>query len=235
MASTLDFARFEALTFDCYGTLIDWEQGIARALQTVCRRHVVDRSDAELLALFAETEAPIQDGPFRSYRDVLDETMRQLAGRLGFAANPDDVRALSTSLPTWPPFDDTIAALRALGRRYRLGILSNVDDDLFAASAAQLGATFDWVVTAQQVRSYKPARANFHRLLQRIGLPWERVLHVAQSRFHDIAPARSLGLATVWVNRHADRAGGGATPAAEAMPDLTVPSLAALARLATPA
>jgi 2-haloacid dehalogenase len=232
MAAMLDFARFDALTFDCYGTLIDWERGIADALQAVCRRHGVERTEAELLALFAETEAPIQRGPFRSYREVLDETMRQLAVRLDVPAGPDDVRALSSSLAAWPPFDDTVAALRSLARRYRLGILSNVDDDLFAGSAAQLGVAFDWVVTAQQVRSYKPARANFHFLLRRMGLPWERVLHVAQSRFHDVAPARSLGLATVWVNRRAGRTGGGATPAADATPDLEVPDLATLARLA---
>jgi 2-haloacid dehalogenase len=231
MTATLDFARFDALTFDCYGTLIDWERGIAGALQSVCRRHGVERTDGELLALFAETEAPIQSGTFRSYREVLDETMRQLAVRLAFPADLNDVRALSSSLATWPPFDDTVPALRSLARRYRLGILSNVDDDLFAGSATQLGVPFDWVVTAQQVRAYKPARANFHFLLRRMGLPWERVLHEAQSRYHDVAPARSLGLATVWVNRR--EAGGGATPAADAKPDLEVPDLATLARLVT--
>lgn len=229
----LDFGRFRVLTFDCYGTLIDWEAGIAGALRGVCARHGLRRSDEELLALFAATEAPVQAGPFRPYREVLRETMRLLADRLGLAPGPEDLDALATSLPAWPPFPDTVPALRVLSRRFRLGVISNVDDDLFAGTAAQLGIGFDWVVTAQQVRSYKPSRNNFHRALERIGLPSDQVLHVAQSLFHDVGPARSLGLATVWVNRRAGRTGSGATPEASVRPDLEVPDLATLARLAT--
>ena len=122
--------------------------------------------------------------------------------------------------------------MRALHSRYRLAIVSNVDDDLFAATALRLGVAFDWIVTAQQARSYKPASANFQLALERIGLPRERVLHVAQSLYHDIAPANALGLASVWVNRRHGRAGGGATPAATATPDLEVPDLQTLARAA---
>lgn len=227
----LDFTRFRVLTFDCYGTLIDWESGIAAALSAVLARHGIRRDEEELLRLFAETEAPIQAGPFRPYREILRETTRVLADRLGFAPDHQDLDALATSLPHWPPFPDTVAALRALAGRYRLGIISNVDDDLFAATAARLEVEFAWVVTAQQARTYKPSRNNFFRALDRIGLPWDQVLHVAQSLFHDVAPARSLGLATVWVNRRAGQPGG-ATPPSQARPDLEVPDLARLALLA---
>lgn len=228
----LDLTQFEAITFDCYGTLIDWEQGILTALRPVVRRYGVDRSDDELLALFAEIEAPIQQGPFRRYREVLHEAMRRLAARLGCEVTAPEVACLADSLPDWPPFADTVPALEALARRYRLGIISNVDDDLFRGTARRLGVEFSWVITAEQVGSYKPSRHNFFRALERIGLPWDRVLHSAQSLYHDIATARSLGLATVWVNRRSGRAGGGATPSATARPDLEVPDLASLARLA---
>ena len=138
---------------------------------------------------------------------------------------------LPGSLRDWPPFDDTVAALRRLGRRFRLGILSNVDDDLFADSARLLEVEFAPVVTAQQAGAYKPSRRNFELLLERAGAPRERVLHVAESLFHDVAPARALGLATVWVDRRAGQEGSGATPSATATPDARVESLAALADL----
>jgi 2-haloacid dehalogenase len=229
----LDFARYRVLTFDCYGTLIDWERGILDALRPVCARHGASRSDDELLALFARTEAPIQQGPYRPYREVLREAMVRLGRHLGFELQSREAEALARSLPSWPPFPDTVPALRRLARRFALGVISNVDDDLFAGTSDRLGVRFEWVVTAQQVGSYKPARANFHRALERIGRPWDQVLHVAQSLFHDVAPARSLGLATVWVDRRAGRAGTGATPPSDPRPDLEVPDLATLAALAT--
>jgi 2-haloacid dehalogenase len=230
----MDFSRFRALTFDCYGTLIDWESGILAAVRPVLLRRGMAVPDDRLLELFGRIESPIQQGPFRRYREVLDRTMSALARELGFEPTAEEATVLSRSVPDWPPFPDTVAALAALAGRFRLGIISNVDDDLFAASASRLGARFDWVVTAEQVRSYKPARTNFHRALDRIGLPWEQVLHVAQSLYHDIVPARSLGLATVWVNRRVGRPGSGATPPAAARPDLTVADLAGLVEAVGP-
>jgi 2-haloacid dehalogenase len=229
----LDFGRFEAITFDCYGTLVDWEQGLADALGAICARHGLRPGREELLAYFAAVEAPIQAGPFLPYREVLRGATRQVAARLGFVPDEADLGALAASLPDWPPFPDTVTALRRLGTRYRLGVVSNIDDDLFAGTAARLGVKFTWLVTARQAGSYKPSRNNFHRALERIGLPWDRVLHAAQSLFHDVAPARSLGLATVWVNRRAGRAGG-ATPPSSARPHLEVPDLRTLAQLAVP-
>jgi 2-haloacid dehalogenase len=229
----IDFDRFRVVTFDCYGTLIDWEAGIVAALRSVLEPRAVVRDDDQLLELFARIEAPLQAGPYRPYREVLDLALAELCHRLGFQPTPAEVGAISRSLPTWKPFPDTVAALSALKQRFQLGVISNVDDELFAHSARLLETPFDWVVTAEQVRTYKPARNNFHRALERIGLPWDQVLHVAQSLFHDIAPARSLGLATVWVDRRGNRPGSGATPAPPptARPDLVVPDLASLVGL----
>jgi 2-haloacid dehalogenase len=159
---------------------------------------------------------------------VLEEVMRRFGTELGFRPSPDEVAGFAASVPSWPPFADTVPSLRALATRYRLAVVSNVDDDLFAGTAARLEVPFAEVVTAQQVRSYKPARAHFDAVLRRLGLPRERVLHVAQSLFHDIAPATALGFPCVWVNRRAGRTGSGATPPARATPDLEVADLAAL-------
>ena len=230
----MKFDRFSVITFDCYGTLIDWEAGILGALHGVLKPRGIEPSDDELLTLFAELESPIQFGTFRRYREVLDLTMGDLCRQLGFTPNISEITAISRSLPEWRPFPDTVAALQTLATRYQLGVISNVDDDLFEGSARQLGVKFDWVVTAQQVKSYKPSLSNFRQALQQIGKPWDQVLHCAQSLWHDIGPARSLGLATVWVNRRAGKPGLGATPPSTATPDLIVDDMAALARLACP-
>ena len=225
----LDLTAFEALTFDCYGTLIDWERGLLDALAPVLAAHEVARPGGDaLLERFALRESEIQEGPYRPYREVLEEVLRRLGSDLGFSPSEEEVRAFAGSVVRWPPFADTVAALGALGARYRLAVVSNVDDDLFAGSAAWLGTDFAEVVTAQQVRSYKPAPGHFHEVLRRLGLPREKVLHVAQSLFHDVAPAKALGFSCVWVNRRAGRAGGGATTPVRATPDLEVPDLATL-------
>ncbi|MCG6988509.1 MAG: haloacid dehalogenase type II [Gemmatimonadetes bacterium] len=225
----MDFGSFEALTFDCYGTLVDWERGILEALSPVLAAHGADAGGAEAaLERFARLESGIQVGRFRSYRSVLEEVMRAFGAELGFRPSPGEVGAFAASVPSWPPFADTVPALRALARRYRLAVVSNVDDDLFAGTARRLEVTFSAVVTAQQLRSYKPARAHFDEVLRRLDLPRERVLHVAQSLFHDIGPATALGFRCVWVNRRAGRSGSGATSPATAVPDLEVPDLATL-------
>ena len=225
----LDFERFDAITFDCYGTLIDWEAGILAALDPLLDPHgVVGRSGEELLERFARLESEAERGPFQRYRSILARVARGFGGEFGFEATSAQVEAFAASVVAWPPFTDAPPALAALGARYRLAIVSNVDDDLFAESARQLGVDFSEVVTAQQVRSYKPAHRHFHEVLDRLDLPRNRVLHVAQSLYHDIAPARELGIACVWVNRRAGRAGSGATKASAARPDHEVPDLRTL-------
>ncbi len=227
----IDFTAKRVLTFDCYGTLIDWETGILSTLQPILADHGVTVDADRLLALHAELESAAERGPYTPYRQLLMTVLRGFGERLGFVPSPAEQTRFADAAGDWPPFADTRAALRVLGRRFRLAIISNIDDDLFARTNQQLDITFDWIVTAQQVKSYKPSLKNFRQALARIGLPTEHVLHVAQSLFHDHVPAKQLGLETVWVNRRHGKAGSGATPIADARPDLEVPDLATLVTL----
>jgi 2-haloacid dehalogenase len=232
----LDFGAFEALTFDCYGTLIDWERGILSALRVLLggptpSSESIAAHDA-LLSDFARFEPAAEHGTFRCYREVMGDVARRFGAEYGVEVTDDAAGRFAQSVADWPPFPDTIGALETLGGTYRLAIASNVDDDLFAGSAAQLGVDFDQVVTAQQVRSYKPAAGHFHEVLRRLELPVDRVLHVAQSVYHDIEPALDLGFSCVWVNRRSENGSGGATPPAEATPDLEVTSLVGLVEAA---
>ncbi len=167
----MDFTPFRCLTFDCYGTMIDWESGILAALQAIVRAHGKDAGDAALLRHYAELESAAERGPYRTYREVLRSVVRGLGERLGFAPSDAEADSLPDSLPTWQPFPDTVPALRRLKSRFQLGVISNVDDDLFAATARRLEVPFDYVITAQQARSYKPSHHNFELALRTIGLP----------------------------------------------------------------
>jgi 2-haloacid dehalogenase len=228
----LDFSRFQTLSFDCYGTLVDWESGIFSALRPILAAHGRQFEDAQLLELYGELEAQAEQPPYRSYRKVLSSVAAEFGKRLGFNATPAELEALPRSVPDWLPFPDTVAALQKLKQRYRLAIISNIDDDLFAVTAPKLGVSFDHIVTAQQAQAYKPSPQVFALAEARIGLARDRWLHVGQSVYHDVVPAQSLGLVTVWVNRPSPRAGVGAVKAASGKPDLEVPSLARLAQLA---
>jgi 2-haloacid dehalogenase len=231
----LDFDAFDVLTFDCYGTLIDWEAGILAALRPILDAHgVAAGDDDELLEAFARHEAEIEAGPYRRYRDVLGEVLSAMLGGFGRAPTAEERASFGGSVAAWPAFPDSAAALARLQSRVTLGVITNCDDDLFAASEARLGITFDTVVTAQQAKRYKPNPRGFELAFERIGLPPARILHVAQSLFHDHVTAQRLGLRTVWVDRRAGKAGGGATPPAQATPDLVVPDMATLAALAVP-
>jgi 2-haloacid dehalogenase len=229
----LDYSGFEALTFDCYGTLIDWETGLTDAFRPVLRAHGIEAGDGAVLERFAVHEATAEAGPYRRYRDVLGAALRGVCADFGAEPSVDEVAAFSGSVGDWPAFPDTPAALGRLAERFRLGVITNCDDDLFAASLPRLGIAFDWIVTAEQVGSYKPSERNFEMAFERIGLPRERILHVAQSLFHDHAPAQRLGLASVWIDRRGNRKGAGATPPADATPDATFPDMATFAAAAT--
>jgi 2-haloacid dehalogenase len=231
--TALDFGPYEALTFDCYGTLIDWETGLLGALHLILGAHRVSVDDDELLEAYARHEAALESGDYLSYRDVLAGSLEGLGRDYGFEPTAEERTAFSESVGEWPPFPDSAVALERLKERFKLGVITNCDDDLFARSSRHLGVHFDWVVTAQQARSYKPALHNFEFAFSVIGAPRNRILHVAQSLFHDHVPAKELGLATVWVDRRGGQEGSGATPPADAAPDLTVPDMAAIADLAT--
>ena len=188
-----------------------------------------DTDDATILRLYGDFEANAEQGEYRRYREVLQSVVRQFGERLGFAPTDQEANSLPESLKEWLPWPDTVNALQELQSRFRLAIVSNVDDDLFAATLPQLGVRFDQIITAQQAGAYKPSLKIFELALSRVGVPAHRVLHVGQSVFHDVLPAQSLGLATVWVNRPSSRTGVGAVKTAEGRPDLQVTSLAELA------
>lgn len=193
--------RPDLITFDCYGTLIDWNGGIAGALGGEAERQG-RRADREaVLAAYHAAEPGVQASEYRTYREVLTELEARVAAELGWDP-PSSPGYLANSLQDWQPFQDTRPALRRLvDAGYALGILSNVDDDLLAGTRRHLGVDFELLVTAEQVRSYKPAPAHFERALEHVGGARERLLHVAQSYFHDVRPARALGIGTLWVNR----------------------------------
>ena len=226
-----DFNRIEWVSFDCYGTLVDWETGITQAASGALAPHGVRKSRAELLALFADAEPKVQQGSpgFLEYRSVLREVMARMAGAVGVRLDASEQTCLADTLPDWPVFPDVADALGELGARYKLAIISNVDDDLFAGTAKVMGVEFDAVITSQQARGYKPNLRNFHLAQERMGVERGRWLHVAESLHHDVGPANALGVASVWVNR--PERGGGTRPT-DAKPDLEVPGLAALAELA---
>ena len=225
----LQWNDFEVLTFDCYGTLIDWETGILDTLRPIFAAHQAGLIPDKILELYGELESAAERGEYREYKTVLRSVLNGLGARFGFVPTAEELQQFSISVKDWPAFPDSAPALQALHRKYRLAIISNIDDDLFAFSGERLRVKFDWIITAQQAKSYKPSLNNFRLAFERIGVPQKRILHVAQSLFHDIAPANVLGLSTAWVNRRHYKEGSGATPVAQAHPDLEVQDLRTLA------
>ncbi len=235
----LDFTQFSHLSCDCYGTLIDWERGILSALMPLLARHGVVIEEQGLLEAYAEAEdwaerisGDIAAGRgHRSYRQILAETLDALGSKLGFEARPEERDILARSLADWPPFPDSIEALERLATRYELVILSNIDRDLFEGTSQVLGVPFSAVITAEELEVYKPSPRFFEMARERLEVPRDQWLHVAQSCFHDIAPAQAFGLSTVHIDRRRDLPGTGATPPSSAVADLTCGSLAELCTL----
>jgi 2-haloalkanoic acid dehalogenase type II len=241
----MKFSDVRLLSFDCYGTLIDWEFGITDVVTRLARSHGVQPTEQEILALFASHETHVQDAnPTWTYPVILAETWRRMAESLGLPSRTSgaeqcerDAQTFASSVPTWPTFPDSHDALLDLQRQCKLVILSNVDNASFAGSNARLGVTFDAILTAQDIGSYKPDVRNFNVLLEKartMGVGVDQHLHVAQSLFHDHVPAQSVGLKTVWINRYgAKRAAAGslgATPAAAPVtPHWEYPTLRAFA------
>ncbi|MEA2165704.1 MAG: putative hydrolase of the superfamily [Thermoanaerobaculia bacterium] len=202
-------ARYDIITFDCYGTLIDWESGIADAFVHAAKKDDVLLRREDILREYANTERHVESEIYRSYHDVLQNTAIRVAFALGWPISDETATFLAESLPSWRPFPDTNPALERLAATgCRLGILSNIDDDLIAATRKHFTVDFDLVITAQQMRSYKPGHAHFLAAKERIGSA--RWLHAAESNFHDIVPANALGIDTAWINRlhHQPLAGG---------------------------
>ena len=230
----LDFNQFEVVSFDCYGTLIDWERGILPPLKQLLSNREIDFSDDGTLELFAEFESELEkdENDYIEYRKILQEIVKKFGQRFNFepteTESGTEINCLVDSIKNWQPFPDTVTALSALKQKYKLAVISNIDDDLFAGTAKHLKVEFDWLITAEKVRSYKPSTRNFEIALETMGIPPEKLLHVAQSVYHDIVPATSMGISTVWVNRRQDKTGFGATLPASGQPDWEVPNLKTL-------
>ncbi len=229
----IPFRQFDVLTFDCYGTLINWEAGLLAGLRAILDPRGIEVDDEELLTRYAGHESALESGPYLRYREVLARGADAVARELGVTASADELARFGGSVVDWPAFPDSAAALARLKERFALAVITNCDDDLFAASNRRLGVEFDFVITAQQCGGYKPDAHNFEVAFERIDRPRDRILHVAQSLFHDHVPAKALGMTTVWINRRHDRPGSGATPPADATPDLVTPDMATFAALAT--
>ena len=219
---------FSALTFDCYGTLIDWERGMLAALLPWLERAGVAADESVLLAAYGRHESVIQGNePGLPYRDVVAKVLGRIADDFEIPAHRKEQITFGESVGRWPPFPDSCDALKYLRTEFTLAAITNVDNRSFADTHLLLGEPFHIVVTAEDVGSYKPAAENFHYAFGRLaesGVERDKILHVAQSLYHDIAPARALGLANVWVDRQTGR-GSGMTPPTEAQPDLRVTSL----------
>jgi len=232
------FAGFRALSFDCYGTLIDWEAGITQALRPWAARHGLALTRDEILDAFSATETVVQsERPAAPYPLVLAEVLRRMGARFGVGVSGTEAATFGASIGDWPAFQDSADALRRLGTRFSLLVLSNVDRRSFARSNRHLGVTFDRIVTAEDVGSYKPTPANFAALLaavDELGLAPDQLLHVAESLYHDHAPARDAGLRSVWIHRRHAVDGFGATPApdSDVTPDWRFESMAAFAAAA---
>lgn len=186
----LNFEKFDVLTFDCYGTLIDWEKGILSSLKPVLNNHGIEIGGDEILEIYSVLEAKAEGGEYQTYKSVLRSILRGFATKFCFKPSEEELAVFSTCVKHWPPFEDSTKALKALQTKYKLCILSNIDDDLFAFSAQNFQVNFDTVFTAQLIGSYKPSLQNFQFAVKHLGLPKERILHVAQSLFHDIVPAK---------------------------------------------
>ena len=227
----IDLSRFAVLSFDCYGTMIDWEAGIFSALRPILSAHNKRINDVTLLKMYSELELEAEQKKYVSYREVLQLVVGGFGEKLGFDPSEAEMRSLPESLAAWQPFPDTVAALRELKTRYQLAVISNIDDDLFADTAPKLGVKFNQVITAQQALCYKPCKRIFQIAQDKLGVAPGKWLHVGQSIYHDVIPAQAMGIAAVWVNRPSPREGAGATKAAAGKPDHEVASLKELVEL----
>lgn len=233
----LNFNQFEVVSFDCYGTLVDWESGILPVLKKLLSNREIDFSDERTLEMFAEFEAELEKehNEYIKYREILQQVVQKIGNQFSFepteTESGTEINCLVESIEHWQPFPDAVKALSALKRKYKLAVISNIDNDLFATTAKHLKVEFDWLITAEKARSYKPSTRNFELAIETMGIERQKLLHVAQSLYHDIVPARAMGISTVWVNRRHDKTGFGATMPASAQPDLEVPDLKTLVEI----
>ena len=199
-----------AVTFDCYGTLVDWEAGITDFLDQVFRERHIKANIAEVLRVREGLDFELVQGAYRSYREILALSLRGAFTQSGIEYNENDGKRLAESVPEWPVFEETKSALERLAKHSRLAIISNIDTDIIEKTRRKIGVDFDFVITAQEARAYKPSTKPFELTLQRLGCRPGEVLHVSSDFRYDIPPASRLGFRTAWVNRKRENKPSGA-------------------------
>jgi 2-haloacid dehalogenase len=186
--------EIELISFDCYGTLVDWRKGILDTLVPLFDDYLLDISREEIFHLFMKFDEEILNSDFIFYRNVLRQIMKRFSSHLNINMMENDLDCLVKSLPSWPVFEDTSEILRKLKNHYALALITNSDDDLVEKTMNFLGVHFDYVITSSQLRTYKPSGNNFYRALETFDLPSDKIVHVAQSIYHDIIPCNELGI-----------------------------------------
>ena len=204
--------RFSLITFDCYGTLIDWESGMKNALRNLTKRRNISFDIESLPERYIEIELEIEKEGYRKYKEVLGLGVRRLFEEKGIMLSSEEEKIFADSINTWPPFNETTEVLRKIKGKYKLAILSNIDEDLIKHSIKLIGVEFDGVITAEQVKSYKPSHGHWKRMMDVFKIPKENVLHVAASYVHDIVPAKELGFRVAWINRKDEKLKGSIKP-----------------------
>ena len=231
----MKISDFSTLTFDCYGTLIDWETGIYNALVPLFKSAGLSVDKEACLSKYSRVESKIQSThPDLVYSDLLRTVHEAMADNLGVKLSADDHMAFAASIKDWPAFPDSVQSLQYLKEHFKLVILSNVDRAGFVQSNIRLEVEFDAIYTAEDIGSYKPSPKNFKYMLEKLevlGISKSNILHVAQSLFHDMVPATRMGFKTCWIDRRANQPGSGATPVVENPPqtDMRFESLADMA------
>ena len=223
----MDFKQFEIISFDCYGTLIDWRSSVLDIIKPVLLDYSIEMPDTEIFNLFLEADRDTISKDYITYREVLTRIMENIGEILNLNLQQKDRECLVDRFGDWYPFPDSHNALVTLQEKFKLAIISNVDDEMFNLTMRCIGIKFEHIITAKQVQSYKPSHKNFNTALEIFGLPKEKVLHVAQSIHHDIKPTNELGWNNVWVNRYNEPE---RIDPAE-FPDLEVPDLASLVKI----
>jgi len=220
----MDYSKIKLLSFDCYGTLIDWQKSVTDILTPFFNQFQVEFDRKEIFETFLEADRELESGEYMTYREILAEIVLYMADKLRISIDPSTRYILSDKFGEWLPFPDTVRSLKLLKKQFQLAIISNVDDALFSVTNKLLEVEFDYVITAQQIGSYKPSEDNFKEAQDRFGLAPEQMLHVAQSIYHDIVPSNKLSWNNVWVNRYTEPE---RTDSLE-FPDMEVPDLASL-------
>ncbi|HEX3034530.1 MAG TPA: haloacid dehalogenase type II [Thermodesulfobacteriota bacterium] len=205
-------SEFSLLTFDCYGTLIDWELGMRDALEGLVRKKNISLDIESSIERYVEIELEIEHGGYRKYKEVLALGVRRLFQEKAIELTTEEETIFADTIVRWPPFPETREVLRNLKERYKLAILSNIDNDIIRHSVSLIGVEFDAIITAEQVKSYKPSHSHWKRMLEFFDIPKERILHVAASYVHDIIPAKELGFTVAWINRKDEKIKGNMKP-----------------------